>query len=336
MNTEISKRTVIVGLFVTIGVLIFLVGIFTLGGQKKTFTPSILVQAVFDNVNGLQKGDNVWFSGVKVGIVKSVEFNSNSQIRVTMHIEKKAQEFIRKDAKAKVGAEGFIGNKLVVIYGGTPKAEAIEGGEMLQVEKTLSTDDMMATLQKNNENLFAITTDFKTVSNRLVNGEGTAGALLTDATLYKSLQRTATNLQMAAHNSEILSNHIAEYTAQLQKPGSLANGLVHDTMIMTNLQAAVKQINDAANAAHSFTANLKNVSDQLHTNDNTLGLLLNDEETAGQMKNIITNLSSGSQKLDDDLEALQHNFLFRGFFRRKARQEAKARREAEKTNPANP
>src|SRR5687768_8965286 len=128
MNREKSKRAVIVGLFVTIGLLILLVGVFTLGGQRKTFSPSIQVQAVFDNVNGLQKGDNVWFSGVKVGIVKTVEFNGNSQIRVKMHIDRKAQEFIRKDAKAKVGAESFIGNKLVVIYGGTPEAGAIEGG----------------------------------------------------------------------------------------------------------------------------------------------------------------------------------------------------------------
>src|SRR5262245_38521959 len=122
MGTEKNKRMVIVGLFVTIGLLILMVGVFTLGGQKRTFAPSINIQAVFDNVNGLQKGDNVWFSGVKVGIVKTIEFNGNSQIKVTMHIERKAQEFIRKDAKAKVGAEGFIGNKLVVIYGGSQQA----------------------------------------------------------------------------------------------------------------------------------------------------------------------------------------------------------------------
>ncbi|MCS3798075.1 MlaD family protein [Niastella sp. OAS944] len=334
MSTEKNKRTVIVGLFVTIGLLILLVGVFTLGGQKKTFAPSIKVQAVFDNVNGLQKGDNVWFSGVKVGIVKSVEFNGNSQIRVTMHIERKAQEFIRKDAKAKVGAEGFIGNKLVVIYGGTEPAGAIEGGEHLMVEKTLSTDDMMATLQKNNENLVAITTDFKTVSNRLVNGEGTAGALLTDATLYKSLASTASNLQLAARNSQLLSSRIAEYTAQLEKPGSLANGLVHDTVIMTNLQSAVRQINDAANATRSFTANLRSVSDQLHTNNNAAGVLLNDPQAADDLRNILENLNSGSRKLDEDLEALQHNFLFRGFFRKKAKREAKEREAAEKAQEA--
>jgi phospholipid/cholesterol/gamma-HCH transport system substrate-binding protein len=92
---------------------------------------------------------------------------------------------------------------------------------------------------------------------------------------------------------------------------------------MSNLQNAVQQIHEAANATHSFTANLKTMSDQLNTNDNTLGLLLNDEKTAEQMKGIIENLNSGSRKLDEDLEALKHNFLFRGYFRKKARQEAK-------------
>ncbi len=334
MSAEKNKRTVIVGLFVTIGLLILIVGVFTLGGQKKAFAPSIDIQAVFDNVNGLQKGDNVWFSGVKVGVVKSIEFNGSSQIRVIMHIERKAREFIRKDAKAKVGAEGFIGNKLVVIYGGSEKAGPIEGGEHLMVEKTLSTDDMMATLQKNNENLVAITTDFKTVSNRLVNGEGTAGALLTDASLYKSLASTASNLQVAARNSQLLSSRIAEYTAQLEKPGSLANGLVHDTVIMTSLQAAVKQINDAANAAKSFTLNLKTVSDQLRTDNNAAGVLLNDQEAAEDLKAILENLNSGSRKLDEDLEALQHNFLFRGYFRKKAKREAKAREAEEKMREA--
>jgi len=331
MNTERNKRTIVVGLFITIGVLILIVGIFTLGGQKKAFVPSITIQAIFPDVNGLQKGDNVWFSGVKIGTVKSIDFSSNAQVKVVMHIDRKAQEFIRKDSKAKISAEGFIGNKLVVIYGGTQAADAITGGENLQVEKSLSTEDMMATLQKNNENLIAITTDFKTVSSRLAKGEGTVGALLTDETLYKSLQNTANRLQMAARNSEQLSSRIADYTAQLQSPGSLANGLVHDTVIMSNLNSAVKQINNAADAAHSFTNNLQTASNQLSSSDNTLGLLLNDQETAGQVKRIIQNLNSGSRKLDEDLEALQHNFLLRGFFRKKAKQKARDAKEAQES-----
>jgi ABC-type transport system involved in resistance to organic solvents, periplasmic component len=323
MNTERNKRNIIVGLFVTIGLLILIAGIFTLGGQQKAFVPHLVVKAVFDDVNGLQKGDNVWFSGVKVGTVKAVQFYGTSQVQVTMHIEKKAQEFIRKDARAKVGAEGLIGNKIVVIYGGTERAGAISGNEILQVDKVQTTDDMLATLQRNNENLVAITSDFRTISSRLVQGEGTAGALLTDMTLYKSLQNTAANLQKAARNSEELSSRIADFTARLETPGTLANGMVSDTSIMSHLKLAVQQINDAADEASSFTTNLKTASYQLNTNDNMLGLLLNDSQTAGQFKSIIGNLDAGSRKLDENLEALQHNFLFRGYFRKKAKREAK-------------
>ena len=39
------------------------------------------------------------------------------------------------------------------------------------------------------------------------------------------------------------------------------------------------------------------------------------------IKITLQNLQSGTKKLDEDLEALQHNFLLRGFFRKKARDE---------------
>jgi phospholipid/cholesterol/gamma-HCH transport system substrate-binding protein len=46
--------------------------------------------------------------------------------------------------------------------------------------------------------------------------------------------------------------------------------------------------------------------------------LLQDTKVANQLRAIITNLESSSRKLDEDLEALQHNFLLRGFFKKKA------------------
>jgi phospholipid/cholesterol/gamma-HCH transport system substrate-binding protein len=48
---------------------------------------------------------------------------------------------------------------------------------------------------------------------------------------------------------------------------------------------------------------------------------LNDQPTAAQMKNTLDQLHQSSIKLNDDLEAVQHNFLLRGFF--KGREKAK-------------
>src|SRR3954470_20801900 len=108
MKTNNNKRAVTVGIFVLLGLLIFIAGILTLGGQKKTFQKKVTVRAVFSDGGGLQVGNNVWYLGVKVGTVKKMTFNENSQVEIVMNIEVKAQKFIKKDAKVKLGSEGFI------------------------------------------------------------------------------------------------------------------------------------------------------------------------------------------------------------------------------------
>ena len=330
MRAEKNKRTVTVGIFILVGLLILIVAIFTLGGQKRSFAPSLTLHAVFDNVNGLQKGDNVFFSGVKVGTVKEVEFYGSAQVRVTMNVEKKVQEYIRKDAKARIGSEGLIGSKIVVIYDGTPVADMVRGGEELFVDKAISTEDVLSSLQQNNRNLVEITNDIKLVSRRLAEGQGTIGALLTNDTLFQSLKATMANLQLAATNSAKLTRSIASYTEKLQQPGTLAEGLVNDTVIMTNLQEAVRQINNAAEDTRTFTQSLQRVGEKLDSGNNAAGLLLNDTTMAGELRSLVLNLNSSSEKLDQNLEAMQHNFLLRGFFRRRAREHEMQIKEQEK------
>src|SRR5437762_13593127 len=115
-----SKRTVIVGIFIFLGVVILLAGVIVLGGQRKTFQKTITLNAVFNDVSGLQKGNNIWFSGVKIGTVKKLKIVSHSRVEVEMRLEQQSENFIYKDAKAKIGSDGLIGNRVIIIYGGTP------------------------------------------------------------------------------------------------------------------------------------------------------------------------------------------------------------------------
>src|SRR5688500_8239263 len=135
MKQSNNKRAVIVGIFIFLGLAILIAGVLTLGGQQNTFQKKITVKAIFDDVGGLQTGNNVWFSGVKIGTVKKITFHGTSQVEVIMNIDRKDQQYIRKDAKAKISSEGFIGNKLVMIYGGSMAAQQVADGDLLGVEK---------------------------------------------------------------------------------------------------------------------------------------------------------------------------------------------------------
>jgi len=323
MITNNTNRGAVVGLFISIGLVILLVAIFTLGGQQKAFTSSITVTAEFDDVSGLQQGNNVWFSGVKIGTVKKISIAGNSQVRVIMHIDEKAQEFIRKNTNARISTDGLIGNKIVVLYGGTPSSPSIENNDTLKVERTLNTDDMMATLQKNNDNLYAITSDFKLISKRIAGGEGTVGLLLSDKSIFNNLAKTMTNLQLASQNSQRLTGSINAYIEKLQTPGTLAGSLVSDTTIISSLKRSVAKFELALASTDSFTQQLKTMGRQLNDPDNMVGVLLRDKQSADRLKNTIINLNEGSIKLNEDLEAAQHNFLLRGYFKNKDKEAEK-------------
>jgi phospholipid/cholesterol/gamma-HCH transport system substrate-binding protein len=226
-----NKRAVTVGIFILLGLAIFIAGILTLGGQKKTFEKKVSIKAVFSDVGGLQEGNNVWFSGVKIGTIKKMNFTPNSQVEVIMSIESKAQKYIKKDAKAKISSEGFIGNKIVVIYGGTMQSGSVAENDALVVENGLNTDEILATFQQNNKNLVDITGDIKLVSKKLADGQGSIGKLLSDETLVNNLQLAVVSLRQASTNAQQLTSNISDYASRLRTKGSLTNDLITDTVI---------------------------------------------------------------------------------------------------------
>jgi phospholipid/cholesterol/gamma-HCH transport system substrate-binding protein len=318
MNDSPNKRAVVVGIFVFVGVIFFLAGILLVGNLHETFTDKMEVVSHFDEVNGLQKGNNVWFSGVKIGVVSSMEFYGKSQVQVGLKIDRKAQKYIREDAMVKISSDGLIGNKILVIYGGTDEAPEIQEGDTLKVEKSFSSEDMINTAQENNKNLLAITNDVKTITKKLAAGEGSLGKLLDDSLMYNNINATIASLRKASVKADQLIGSLDTFSAGLNKKGTLANELTTDTVVFKSVKASVLQMQQMADTASVFIANLKKASNNPNT---TVGVLLHDEESGARLKETIKNLESSSAKLDEDLKAAQHNFLLRKYFKKQAKAE---------------
>ncbi len=325
-----EKRSIKVGLFVVLGVLIFVAGILTIGSMKKLFGSTIAVKAIFEDVNGLKAGNNIWYSGVKIGTVKSIRFLNNSDVEVLLNIEEKSREFIRKNAKAKVSTDGLIGNKIIVIYGGNQKVASIEDGDEIQVEKIESTEEMLSVLSENNKNLLGITAAFKTISKNILEGKGTVGMLLNDERLYNDVDQTLAALKKAAVNAQVLTSSVSKFTNKLNQEGALANDLVTDTIIMRDMRKAVSNLNFTVLSANEMVDNLKATSYDLKNNRTSpVGVLLHDNATAENIKQTMLNLESSTEKLDENMTALRSNFLFRKYFRKKDKEVAKQKSESD-------
>lgn len=323
MENSPNKRAIIVGVFIVVGLAFLIAGILTIGNLHETFKRKMAVIAYFDDVKGLEKGNNIWFSGVKIGTIKSLHFIGKSKVEVTLNIETNVQQYIRKDAKVKIATDGLIGNKILVIYDGTEGYAEVQEGDVLAVEKVVSTEDMLVTLQKNNDNILVITTgfkeitsDFKAISNKLRTNDGTIGKLLNDNVLYDNINTTTVSLKNASAKAQLMVDELNNFSKGLNKKGNLANELINDTVVFNSIKSSVLQLQHIADTANVFIANLKETSNNPNT---SLGVLLHDEQAGAYLKGTIKNLESGSKKLDEDLEAVQHSFLLRCFFRKKAK-----------------
>jgi phospholipid/cholesterol/gamma-HCH transport system substrate-binding protein len=322
MRDSKGLQKLLTGIFVLGGVAILVAGVFIIGGKDRSFKKSVIANAVFPDVNGLAKGSNVWYAGVKIGVVKKVDFVANG-VQVSFSIEEDVHEKIRNDTKVKLGTDGLIGNKIVVLYGGTPASPEIASGATLQVENTVGTEEMMATLQGNNRNLLAITNDLKLVSKALAEGKGTIGKLLNDQTAANSLETAMAALNRAGNNAQVLTSNLSAFSKKLNREGYLLNDLATDTTIVASLKNTASELNRVSLSANEVVQNLNATTAKLNSSKSPVGVLLNDPAAANNIQNTLVNLESGTKKLDENMEALQHNFLLRGFFKKRTRAEEK-------------
>lgn len=322
-----NRRTVYVGLFVAIAMTIFGGAILAVGNLHDTFTRKITVHAVFGEVGGLETGDNVWSSGMRVGVVSALAFVDAGKVKATLQVNEAVAPFIPADSVAKVGADGLIGNPIVVLAGGTPGGPTLQDGDELSVETAVSTSDIMATLQKNNENLVVITEDIKTITGKITAGEGTLGKLLTRDDLYTQVQGALTDIEAASANAKRLTASLATFSADLNEPGQLPHDLVHDAELLPSVKAAVGDLQAVVARASALVDGL---ATDLQDEDAPVGSLLGDREMGGDLKTTLANLKAATETLNEDLIAIQSNFLFRPYFKKKERQERKAAKAAEK------
>jgi phospholipid/cholesterol/gamma-HCH transport system substrate-binding protein len=314
----------LLGLFVVIGVGLFVLAVFTVGSRQQTFSRTVLVRIVFDDAEGLQKGNNVWLSGVKVGTVKRLALRDDNRVEVQLIIGRSEFSHLYQDAGAKIGSDGLIGNRIVVLNGGSPAAGRFTEKDIIRGERTLRTEDMLATLQENNKNLLTITSQVKVIVARINEGKGTIGMLLNDRGMAGRLRQSVAGLQKATENTAQLTERLNALAGQLDTGRGLVHQLASDTVLSRQLQETIAALRAASSDIGMAAGNVRSGSRSFNDPRTPAGVLLTDDTVADDLRKTASHLRTSSEKLDDDLLALQHNFLLRGFFRKRA----KAQREA--------
>lgn len=300
------SRKVRVGLLVFAGIALFFVALFAIANRSFRFSDTFNIEAMYDNVAGLQPGAPVQFQGVLVGRVEAVSLPSEPgrPITVNMAIQDESRPLIHRNTQAQIKSQGLVsGNNMIVLVNpvDTALAGTVEDGDTIPGVEPFDlyeiTDDARNAAQQFQASAAAL----QQILNDVQEGEGTLGKFLYDPELYNSTVQTANETQ------------------------ELMRRLGEDAEAITQL---------AADASENVEAVLRKVNE----GDGSLARLLNDDEvyqrllaTADTLQTVSTDVRAvtssaenaanwatvGAYRFSELMEAAKHNFLFRGYFERR-------------------
>ena len=321
------RKNILLGFFVLVGMILFIAGIFLVGSKNEMFAKTFPITARFTNATGLKAGSNVRYNGVKVGIVKSVNLINDTLVQVDMQIEENKRSYILTNATATIASDGLMGDKIVNISAGKGNGAELHNGDVVQANNPLNTDKVLQTLSQSNENIRVITENLKTLTNDINSNNGPAQLLYKDSTMAKSLKQSFTNLDGITTKVLDVSSSLKNITSQIQHGNGALGEIINDSSLAKNLSYTMSKLKETSEALNLASGKLSETIEHANTGKGTLNMLLTDTAFSATVQQSMTNIKSASKGLDEDMEALKHNFLTKGYFRKQAKRERKAAKE---------
>ena len=312
------KRFLAVGIFIIAGVTLFALGIFLVGSRHEAFSRHMLLYTELANLDGVTKGSKVQVAGMDAGQVTGIVVppSPDGRFRVQMKVDEKFHGMIRSDSVVTVDTEGVVGNTFLTIHTGSSSAPIAQVDSLLQSKAPVTISDLLAngagvmndadaTLKQIGGKLnVALDGANEAIGNAndvlvgLKEGRGPAGMLLRDEKVANQIRETLSTVQST--------------TSNLKQASVAVNGMVADIQ----QRQFPQKIDDTMTQIHSASTQANATIDQVHQ---SLTQALGPDAygvTAGQnISQALGNVNVATGNMAEDMEALKHNFIFRGFFK---------------------
>lgn len=310
------------GIFVIAGLCLLITAFYFVGKYHNLFGSNFRLRAHFRNLSGLIEGNNVLFSGIQAGTVKSIQMVNDTTIEVTLLINDNLRSYIHQNAVASIGTEGLMGNKVINITPGKHPSPIVAENDLLRPANAISTDEMLHTLSETNDNIKIISDALKKDVLKL--DSSPVLRLLINKPIATQLQRSLTHIESITANADQLSKKLNDLTSKTAQGKNAAGVLLADTAAAADLRASISHIKQTGAQTEKLTVQLNELIAELQTEltakHTTLSLLLKDTSVANRLNRTITNIENGTNGFNQNMEALKHNFLLRGYFKKQQKE----------------
>jgi len=303
---EKRSSAIRLGVFVVLGVTALVVAIFLIGKQEGLFRESFRVSSYFNTIEGVRTGAAVRLAGVDIGVVDRITISpQNNKVRLDFKLNANIKNFIKKDSYTSIEQEGLVGNKFVSFSVGSASAEEVSDGDVMMSREPFRLAVILEDAQGMIANTRQATAEFTKILAAVNAGRGTLGKLITDEDVYLAMKRATAQADSSLRKT-------ADEFANIPRVISGVSDNLYG--VTNNLARLVADVD-------STVVNARDILAKINRGQGTLGALIVERRIYDSLLVVVQramamaeDARSGAGKFEENMEALRHNWFFKGYF----------------------
>ncbi len=260
-------------------------------------------RAVVDHTQNLKVGGPVRMNGVGIGNVRAIALAKDApRVIITFTVSRGVASHIREDASVRIRPMGLLGDKFLEILPGTPSKPAMAPGTQLSGVADVDINLLAAGVTGTITHVNTAIREIQRILVSLSNGQGTAGKLLTDPTLYDSSKVVIEKLDAASDKSIALLDRVERGEGTIGK-------LISDRGMYDRVNKAVQELTQLAERLNNKNGTLAKLAEPglyqrldsltrrgnalftgLERGEGTIGKLVTEDELYIRMDTLLTDM----------------------------------------------
>jgi phospholipid/cholesterol/gamma-HCH transport system substrate-binding protein len=295
-----------IGVFVLTGLCLFTVALFMIGDRQMAFAKKFTIYTEFKKITGLQPGGIVRVSGAKAGAIKTIvpPKTPGGKFRVEVEVSEELHPLVRLDSLAAIEIEGLVGGSYLGVGSGTDASPTAAPGATIGSKEPFEIADLMQQMgdavKKVNDAIDEMKGD---VERAVVSGANTidsANALLT---------AVSGDVKAMASNGARLSADAAQIAEAVRKGDGTIGKLLNDDELYRRATNVAMHAEEIATSARQVVDQAKDTLAGFQSKDGPV------EGMASSLKQTMDDARKAMSGFAENMEALKHNILLRGFFK---------------------
>src|SRR4051812_6235359 len=301
-----AARVAGVGVFVLAGLALFTVGLFMIGDRQMAFAKKFTIYTEFKKITGLAPGSIVRVSGAKAGSIRQITTPAtpSGKFRVEIEITEDLHPLVRTDSLATIETEGLVGGNYLGVGTGSDTAPAAPSMSTIPSKEPFEIADLMQqmadTVVKVNTTIDEMQDDVQRAIVSIADTAEGTNTLIADV---------SGDVKAMARAGSRITDDARQIADSIRAGKGTVGKLVNDDELYRRATAVAAQAEEIAGNAREVVEQARKTIEGLRSNN-------------GQIQGVTADLTQTMQSaraamsgFADNMEALKHNFLVRGFFK---------------------